>query len=366
DISHIALATNADLVLIAPATANTLAKIASGMADNMITAVTLAATCPVAVAPSMNVNMYHNIATQENIATLRNRGFYIILPQSGELACGVVGDGRMKEPEDIFSDVVAIFANRLENLKKAPMIENNQERLPSPTRPLELTQTRLLPKAFGAGMKVLITAGPTQEALDPVRYISNHSSGKMGYALAHAALQMGAEVTLVSGPVNIEPPHGVRLISVKTAVEMLNAVEAFVASTDIFIGCAAVADYRAQTVSPVKIKKTGDNEEMTITLVRNPDIIATVASRESCRPFTVGFAAETNSGESYAKDKLERKKLDLIVLNDVSDKSIGFNSNDNEVTVFDRDGKVAHFDKQSKAVIAASVMELIFNAARKQ
>ena len=362
-ISHISLATNADMVLIAPATANTIAKIAAGFADNMLTAVTLAATCPIVVAPAMNTNMFNNQATQDNLKTLLRRGIYVITPASGELACGTFGPGRMKGPEELYEDVCSIFANRIES--KPGLIENNQDRLPAPQSPLELTQTKLLPKSFGVGFNVLITAGPTEEAIDPVRYISNNSSGKMGFYMAEAASALGADVTLIAGPVNLPTPKGVRRIDVKSAVQMLHAVEDFVTKTDIMVGTAAVADFRVENVSPIKIKKTDDTDSITLKLVKNPDILATVGKREVNRPFTVGFAAETNNGEEHAKEKLERKNLDLIVLNDVSRQDIGFNSDNNEVTVFDKDGKVAHFDKQSKANIAACLMELIFKAAKK-
>ena len=366
DISHIALANNADLVIIAPASANSIAKIAAGMADNMLTAVTLAATCPLVIAPAMNTNMYHNAATQENLQTLVRRGIYVLTPASGELACGVIGDGRMKEPEDIFEDICTILSDRLQNKQQLAGLPNLQERLPSPVKPLELTQTRLLPRASGAGFKVVITAGPTVEEIDPVRYISNYSSGKMGYMLASVAQALGAEVTLISGPVNLLAPKGVRKIDVKSAIQMLSAVEDYARSADIVIGCAAVADYRMQNIATEKIKKSEDSDSLTLNLVKNPDIIATVGKLEHNRPFTVGFAAETNNGAELAKQKLERKHLDMIVLNDVSRSDIGFGSDENEVTVFDKDGQVAHFDKQSKQVISQYLMDLIFTAAKKK
>lgn len=363
EISHISLAGSADMVIIAPATANTIAKISAGLADNMITAVTLAATCPVVVAPAMNTNMYRNPATQENINTLLRRGIFIVPPASGDLACGTSGEGRMKEPEEVFEYICSLFANRIGTSPK--MIENNQVRLPSPDSPLELTQTKLLPKSYGVGFKVLITAGPTEELIDPVRFISNKSSGKMGFALAKIAADLGADVTLISGPVNLDTPAGVRRIDVKTAVQMLQAVESHVCDADIFIGTAAVADYRAENISPIKIKKSEDSDSFTLKLVKNPDIIATVGKREAHRPYTVGFAAETNNCESNAKEKLIKKHLDLVVLNDVSRQDIAFDSNDNEVFVFDKDGQVAHFEKQPKVILATYLMELIFKAAKK-
>ncbi|WP_406021810.1 bifunctional phosphopantothenoylcysteine decarboxylase/phosphopantothenate--cysteine ligase CoaBC [Succinivibrio sp.] len=366
DISHIALSNDADMIVVAPATANSIAKFAHGFADNMLCAVMLAANCKKVIAPAMNTNMYHNVATQENLQLLALRGMYILSPDSGDLACGTSGDGRMKEPEEIYEDILAIFSQDLEKLPHTKIgIENHQEKLPAPQQILELTQTKLLPKSFGAGFNVLITAGPTIEEIDPVRYITNHSSGKMGYALAHMAQLMGANVTLISGPVNLNVPLGVKRISVRSAVEMLNAVESYVNEADIFIGCAAVGDFRVESISKNKIKKKDGEEGLTLKLVQNPDIIATVGNREANRPFTVGFAAETDNLEENAKKKIVKKGLDMVILNDVSNKGIGFNSDDNEVSVYDKDGLVAHIEKQNKQVVATSLLELIFNAAKK-
>ena len=292
DISHIALSNDADMIVVAPATANSIAKFAHGFADNMLCAVMLAANCKKVIAPAMNTNMYHNVATQENLQLLALRGMYILSPDNGDLACGTSGDGRMKEPEEIYEDILAIFSQDLEKLPHTKIgIENHQEKLPAPQQILELTQTKLLPKSFGAGFNVLITAGPTIEEIDPVRYITNHSSGKMGYALAHMAQLMGANVTLISGPVNLNVPLGVKRISVRSAVEMLNAVESYVNEADIFIGCAAVGDFRVESINKNKIKKKDGEEGLTLKLVQNPDIIATVGNREANRQFTVGFAA---------------------------------------------------------------------------
>ena len=256
------------------------------------------------------------------------------------------------------------MSNRIAYINHHPQLGLEQEKLPAPQKPLELTQTRLLPKSLGVGLKVIITAGPTEEQIDPVRYISNNSSGKMGYALAQVAAYLGADVTLISGPTNLQTPFGVKRIDVKSAVQMLHAVESYVTQADIMIGCAAVADYRVENPSPIKIKKKDDEDSITLKLIKNPDIVATVGHRQSHRPFTVGFAAETNNFEQNAKDKLVKKNLDLIILNDVSNKSIGFNSDENEVKIFDRDGQLAHFDKQSKQVIAQLIMELIFKTVR--
>lgn len=351
-ISHIALTRGASLFVIAPATANTIAKLACGIADNMVTAGVLAAACPVVVVPAMNTNMFHNPATLDNLRTLRERGIYIMQPDRGPLACGISGDGRMPEPEAILSYIISLLSRRRLGF-------DNSKSLPAPEAPAELPRTRLLPKAAGAGKKVVITAGPTVEALDPVRFISNRSSGKMGYALAQAFLESGASVTLISGPVNLEMPMGVRRLSVKSAVEMLAAVESCLGETDIFIGCAAVADYRAESVSPQKLTKKEHPDSLTLKLVKNPDIIATVAGRTVQRPFTAGFAAETERGEEHARAKLAEKHLDLIILNNVADPAIGFDSDFNAVKVFDKDGAVAAFEQQPKLVLARGLAELI-------
>lgn len=358
NIDHISLGANADLILTAPCTANTIAKFAAGMADNMLTAVTLAAPCLKIIAPAMNSRMYLNPATQDNIALLRKRGFYVIEPAKGELACGEIATGRMREPAEICAIVCALLNNQVLTFSKETL-------LPPPEAPLELTQTKLLPKAAGAGKKVLITAGPTEEPIDPVRVLTNKSSGKMGYALAAAAAARGADVTLVSGPVSLQVPANVKVIKVKTAQDMFLAVTDRAKDNDIVIGCAAVSDYRVEKVSDKKIKKQENKEELTLKLVKNPDIIATVGHLEQKRPFTVGFAAETDNIENYAKEKIVKKNLDLIILNDVSKQDIGFNSDFNAVTVFDKEGKVASFPKMSKEVLSGLIMDLILEIDKK-
>lgn len=306
-MGHIELARWADLVIIAPATANLIARINAGMADELITTACLATGAPIALCPAMNQQMYLNAATQANLSNLAQRGFTLWGPNSGSQACGEVGPGRMLEPLEIAELASAFFA------------ENHSAQDTSSTiKPL-------------TGQTVLITAGPTREPIDPVRYISNHSSGKMGFALAKAAADMGAEVTLVAGPVNLATPEGVTRIDVESAQNMLDAVINVVDKKDIFIGCAAVADYRISQVSDCKIKKSAD--EMQLALVRNPDILATVASLTQ-RPFMVGFAAETHDVETYARDKLKRKNLDLIAANDVSVAGLGFNADANALRVF--------------------------------
>ena len=294
-MNHIELAKWADLVLIAPATANVISRLATGMADELLTTLCLATPSPVALAPAMNQQMYLHPATQANLQTLAQRGVQLWGPASGSQACGDVGPGRMLNPDELVAECIRFLAK--------PKLE----------------------------LRVLITAGPTREALDPVRYISNHSSGKMGFALAAAAAELGADVTLVSGPVNLPTPAGVRRIDVESALQMQAAVMAEVAQQQIVIGCAAVADYRPAEISPQKIKKSAD--EVTLTLVKNPDIIAEVAAL-AVKPFVVGFAAETRDVERYALDKMARKKLDMIAANDVAREGQGFNSDDNALTVF--------------------------------
>ncbi|WP_160054462.1 bifunctional phosphopantothenoylcysteine decarboxylase/phosphopantothenate--cysteine ligase CoaBC [Shewanella litoralis] len=325
-MGHIELARWADVVLLAPATANLMARINAGMADELLTTTCLATSAPIIVCPAMNQQMYQNIATQENMANLARKGLTIWQPASGNQACGEVGPGRMQEPVAIAEQLVQFFG----------------------------------PKSL-QGHKLLLTAGPTREAIDPVRYISNHSSGKMGFALAQAAAEMGAEVTLVSGPVNLATPVGVKRIDVDSAQQMLDAVMQQVEQHDIFIGCAAVADYRIADVADQKIKKSA--EEMQLALVRNPDILATVA-QHTTRPFTVGFAAETNDVEQYARGKLQRKKLDMIAANDVSIQGLGFNADSNALQVFWQDGS-QQLPATDKLTLARQLLTLIEQQLKK-
>lgn len=319
-MGHIELAKWADLVLLAPATADLIARIAAGMGNDLLTTLVLATDAPIAVSPAMNQQMYRNQATQANLATLSKRGMLIWGPAAGEQACGDVGPGRMLEPMQLVEHCNDFFG----------------------------------PKPL-AGRSVLLTAGPTREALDPVRYITNHSSGKMGYALAQAAAQMGAEVTLISGPVSLPTPAGVTRVDVNSAEQMHQAVMTHAKTHQVFIACAAVADYRAQTVAEQKIKKTDDSDQMTLTLVKNPDIVASVAAMTEHRPFTVGFSAETQDVEKYARSKLEKKNLDMICANDVSLEGQGFNSNDNAVTVLWKEGSEA-LPLASKQALAHAIL----------
>jgi phosphopantothenoylcysteine decarboxylase/phosphopantothenate--cysteine ligase len=310
-MGHIELAKWADIVLIAPATADLIARMAAGMGNDLLSTLVLATDSPIAVSPAMNQQMYANLATQENIATLTRRGMNIWGPAAGQQACGDVGMGRMLEPMDLVHRCEAFF-----------LLTAGE-----PTR-LE-------------GTSVLITAGPTREAIDPVRYISNHSSGKMGYAIADAAAQLGAKVTLVSGPVSLNAPSHVDRISIDSAEQMHLAVMEHAQSHDIFIACAAVADFRPNHIAEQKLKKTSDEDGMTITMIKNPDIVASVAALTEQRPFTVGFAAETQEVEKYARAKLERKNLDMICANDVSIQGQGFNSDDNALHLYWKNGNKA-------------------------
>ena len=321
-MGHIELARWADLILLAPATADLIARLASGRADDLLATLVLATDAKVALAPAMNRLMWAHPATQANIAILRHRGVEVLGPGRGEQACGETGDGRMLEPLEIVSGV-----------------------------------ERLLPAAEStvlAGKHVLITAGPTRERLDPVRYISNRSSGKMGFALADAARAAGAEVTLVAGPVNLPTPTGVKRIDVESAAQMHAAVEAAVGLADVFIATAAVADYRPAVVAERKIKKSSERVE--IVLERTPDILASVAARAQ-RPFVVGFAAETHDVETYARGKLESKNLDLIAANEVGDDK-AFDRDDNSLIVLWREGRVP-IGPASKQVVAKELIELI-------
>lgn len=319
-MGHIELARWADLVLIAPASADFMARLAGGHADDLLTTVCLATAARKAIAPAMNQQMWADVSTQKNLETLGINQVSIFGPGIGSQACGDVGPGRMLEPDLIAEAAAGLFQSR------------------------DLD-----------GVKVTITAGPTREAIDPVRYISNHSSGKMGYALAQAAADLGAAVTLISGPVNLECPDRVKRVNVTSAQDMYDASLSQMGNCELFIACAAVADYRPVAMADQKIKK--DNSAMTIELCRNPDIVATVAAHKD-RPFTVGFAAETQDVEQYARGKLERKKLDMIVANDVANQAIGFNSEDNAVSVFWSTGSEV-VPQASKTQIAQRLLAII-------
>ncbi len=309
-MGHISLARWADVLIIAPATANTLAKLSCGLADDLLSTLYLAATCPVYVAPAMNQAMWSKVVTQENIARLIRQGVHIIEPEIGDQACGETGLGRMSEPITICNQLVLALQDQV-----------------------TFSELGL------QGHRVLISAGPTREPLDPVRYLTNRSSGKMGYAIAAAAIKAGADVTLVSGPVELTAPANVNLINVTTAEQMYQAVMSSALEHTIYIGTAAVADY-SPIVSDKKIKKDGNS--LTLILQKTKDILAAVAALEQ-RPFTVGFAAETHDLERYARDKLTQKKLDMIAANWVGQEQGGFDSEQNAFQVF--------WDKGDKALL---------------
>lgn len=319
-MGHIELAKWADLIIIAPATADIIARITAGMANDLLSTLCLATSAPIAIAPAMNQQMWHAQATQANITTLTQRGLYIWGPGAGEQACGDVGLGRMLEANELAALTGDFFAEK-----------------------------------YLHDQHWVITAGPTREAIDPVRYISNHSSGKMGYAIAHAALRAGAKVTLVSGPVNIAAPIGCNLIQVTSAEQMHQQVLANVERATTFVACAAVADYRVANIADEKIKK--DNEQMQISLVKNHDIVADVAKLAN-KPFTVGFAAETQNVEHYARGKLMRKNLDLIAANDVAIAGQGFNSDDNALTLYSTIDKI-DIPLANKQIVAKQLVSLI-------
>lgn len=340
-MGHIELARWADLLLVAPASCDTLAKFAHGLADDLLSTVFLATKSPVWVAPAMNQQMWAAKATQRNLQTLVEDGVHVIMPDAGEQACGDVGLGRMPEPEEIAKQVAGYFHQA----------------------------QRAIAEKFGllAGKRVVITAGPTREAIDPVRYISNHSTGKMGFALAAACYAAGAQVTLIAGPVSLDTPNGVKRVNVASARQMLDiSMDSLETGCDIFIATAAVADYRVAEVAEHKIKKAGD--ELNVSLVKNPDIVATIAGQEK-RPFMVGFAAETQNVEEYAAGKLVAKKLDMIACNDVSRVDIGFASDENAMTVFFAENyhmKKRELEKASKQEISQQLVEAISDALRRK
>lgn len=324
-MGHIELARWADLVVIAPATADFISRLAQGRADDLLSTLCLATAAPILLAPAMNQGMWRDRATVANVELLQQRGIALVGPAEGSQACGDVGPGRMEEPDTI--------AVRAQNMFDSGLLD---------------------------ALHVTVTAGPTREALDPVRYISNNSSGKMGFAIARAAADAGAQTTLISGPVNLETPERVRRIDVISAQEMHAAALSSLERCDIFIGCAAVADYRAETRAEQKIKKSAEN--MSIALVRNPDIIAAIASHQQ-RPFTVGFAAETQDVENYALDKLRRKNLDMIVANDVSNDLAGFNSDNNAASILWEGGRQV-VDLTAKQQLARVLIEVIASQYR--
>jgi phosphopantothenoylcysteine decarboxylase/phosphopantothenate--cysteine ligase len=322
-IAHIWLAQNCDLVAIVPTSMNVIARLAHGLSDDMLTAVTLATTAPILIAPAMNTGMWNNPATQANMDLLRQRGYQVVEPVSGRLACRTDGEGKLADVADMFAAI----------------------------------QTALHRRRDLAGKTVLVTAGPTREPLDPVRYLTNRSSGKMGYAVAESARDRGARVILVSGPVALTPPAGLETISVETAQEMENAVAAAAPTADVIIAAAAVADYRPATYAESKLKKGASPEE--IKLARNPDILAGLGRSKRPEQVLIGFAAETEDVEGHAAKKLREKKLDWIVANDVTAEGAGFEVDTNIVTIFGASGERMPLSKMSKREVADKILDLV-------
>jgi phosphopantothenoylcysteine decarboxylase/phosphopantothenate--cysteine ligase len=324
--AHIDLALWADVMLIAPASANTLARIAHGFADNFLTTLVLALRCPLAVAPSMDVDMYRNAATQQNLSVLRERGVHVLEPESGELASGLVGPGRLPEPETILHWLEGLLVEGHADLQ---------------------------------GKNVLVTAGPTHEPIDPVRYVGNRSSGKMGFALAAVAARRGAVVTLISGPVHLPTPVGVRRIDVTTAREMARAVEEEFPSSDALIMTAAVADFSPVHPAEDKIKREAvSGDRMTLEMEKNPDILRG-AGEQKGRQVLVGFALETSNGLQNARQKLAAKHLDAVVLNDPTEEGAGFGTDTNVVTILMADGRVDRLPQMSKLAVAEEILNRV-------
>lgn len=322
DVKHVSLAKRADMFIVAPATANVIAKVVCGVADDMLTTTLLAAKCPVVFAPAMNTAMYEDVVTQENIAKLKDRGCYVMETGQGVLACGDTGAGRMKEPDEVLAYADEVFKSLYDM----------------------------------QGISVLISAGPTRERIDPVRYISNNSSGKMGYAVAEAAVARGADVTLVSGPVSIQPVSKANILNVISAAEMAEQMTALSGSADIIIMSAAVADYTPKDYSDLKIKKSGD---MSIELVRTKDILKSLGENKRDGQLLMGFAAETHEFEQNAKHKLQSKTLDMIALNDVSKADEGFGSDKNNIKIFYADGKSVNLGSESKRNLAKRIINMV-------
>lgn len=330
--SHVELGLWADIVVIAPATANTLAKMACGIADNYLLTVCLSAKCPIMFAPAMDLDMYRHKATQDNIRTLISRGALMIAPASGELASGLCGEGRMEEPQAIFNRIRDFF----------------------------------LSKHRFAGKKVLITAGPTYEAIDPVRFIGNHSSGLMGVEIARAFADQGADVTLVLGPSSVRPErNNINVIPVTSAKEMFDATTAAFHNSDIAVLCAAVADFRPETVADHKIKKNPDVDVLTLKLVKTEDILKCLGQHKRDNQLLVGFALETNNGIENAKIKLHSKNLDMIVLNTMNEPGVGFKFNTNKVSIITKDDAVLSFEKKPKNQVALDILNVIHQSFTK-
>lgn len=335
--NHVELGLWADAFIIAPASENTIAKLANGLCDNLLSATYLSARCPVFVAPAMDLDMYQHPSTLRNLEYLKSYGNILIEATHGELASGLVGQGRLEEPENIVTFLNDFFENFVQKEAITKEIE-------PPYLPLK-------------GKKITLTAGATREALDPVRYLSNHSTGKMGYAIAEEARNLGAEVTLISTS-NLENPKDINVIKINSANEMLLAVESVFQTTDIFIFAAAVADYRPLEIATQKIKKEEGIDKMVIELTKNPDIAATIGAKKQSSQFLVGFALETNNELENAQSKLKRKNLDMIVLNSLQEQGAGFGHDTNKISIIDEKGKT-DFELKSKTEVAQDILKTI-------
>lgn len=325
--SHVELGLWADLFVVAPASANTIAKMTYGMADNYLLTVCLSAKCPIMFAPAMDLDMYKHQSTQQNIKTLIERGYTFVAPSSGELASGLCGEGRMEEPQKIYERIKLFFQTKRNFI----------------------------------GKKVLITAGPTYEAIDPVRFIGNHSSGLMGIEIARAFADQGAEVTLVLGPSNISPNrNNINVLPVTSAKEMFDAVMTFFPKTDIAVLSAAVADFRPEIVADQKIKKNPDADTITLKLVKTDDILKTIGSQKRDNQVVVGFALETENGIANAKKKLYTKNIDFIVLNEMNESGVGFKTKTNKISIINRNDEITEFELKPKSEVALDVLNAIY------
>ena len=330
--SHVELGLWADLFVIAPASANSIAKMAAGIADNYLLTVCLSAKCPIMFAPAMDLDMYKHQATQENIRTLISRGYRFIAPSSGELASGLCGEGRMEEPQEIFNRIKEFFQK----------------------------------KQRFAGKKVLVTAGPTYEAIDPVRFIGNHSSGLMGIEVARAFADQGADVKLVLGPSSIRPERSnIQVIPVTSAKEMYDATTAAFKHADIAVLTAAVADFRPEVIADQKIKKDPNKDEMVLKLVKTEDILKTLGQQKTDKQMLVGFALETENGLENAKKKLHSKNIDMIVLNIMNEAGVGFKTKTNKVSIITKDDKVVNFELKPKNEVANDILNVVYQSFEK-
>lgn len=342
EVEHIALAKKADLMLIAPATANIIGKVAHGIADDMLSTTIMATKCQVVFAPAMNTAMYENPIVQDNIAYLKEKGYLFIEPDAGWLACGDLGAGKLPAPERIAEYVVNCLENE-ETKKQLKVDESLKLEQKEDIRDLE-------------GKHFLISAGPTIEAIDPMRYITNHSSGKMGYAIAKEAARRGAEVILVSGVTQLECPEGVERINIKSAREMYDIMHSKFEWADVVIKTAAVADYRPKDISEHKIKK--DNSKLVLELIPNPDILQSLGERKT-HQVLVGFAAETENVIEYARQKIKKKNLDFIVANNIATKGAGFKEDTNIATIIERDGSITEYDKMYKSELGNVILDKV-------